>query len=219
VAPASSAGSGNRFCYPEIQRGYRANNDKEGIMYRKVALCAALLFASHASGADDTGLLTEARFVARSLPPKLLNVIQAEVEKRGTEQALVAYSHLSPKILADAAQETGWEIRQISPRNRNPKGLPDTWESGVLDEFARRIAAGEPPIHMDKGEVVVDGGKRYYRYMQPMMMQRVCMECHGPEDAINPGVRQRIKELYPEDRATGYTDGMMRGALTLRRAL
>jgi hypothetical protein len=32
-------------------------------------------------------------------------------------------------------------------------------------------------------------------------------------------VRKRIKELYPTDRATGYTDGMMRGALSMRRPL
>jgi hypothetical protein len=188
-------------------------------MVRVIAVCSMLLFSVAVQAADDAALLKDARLVAQSLPPKLLNVIQAEVEKRGTEQALVAYSHLSPKVLADASEETGWEIRQISPKNRNPKGLPDAWESSVLADFDRRISAGELPLKMDKGETVVEGGKRFYRYMQPMMMQRVCMECHGPEDAINPGVRQRIKELYPADRATGYTDGMMRGALTMRRPL
>ncbi len=188
-------------------------------MVRLIAVFSTLFFSALALANDDTALLKEARLIAQSLPPKLLNVIQAEIDKRGTEQALVAYSHLSPKVLADASEETGWEIRQVSPMNRNPKGLPDAWETGILAEFDRRISGGELPVKMDKGEVVVEGGKRYYRYMQPMMMQRVCMECHGPEDAINPGVRQRIKELYPADRATGYTDGMMRGALTLRRPL
>lgn len=188
-------------------------------MHRLIALGCTLLFAGFTYSADDAALLKDARMVAQSLPPKLLNVIEAEIAKRGAAEALVSYSHLSPKVLAEASEETGWEIRQVSPRNRNAKGLPDAWETGVLAEFDRRISAGEPTEKMDKGEIVVEGGKRYYRYMQPMMMQRVCMECHGPEDAINPGVRKRIKELYPADRATGYTDGMMRGALTLRRPL
>lgn len=188
-------------------------------MSRSIVIGCTLLLASLAYGADDAALLKDARLVAQSLPPKLLNVIEVEIAKRGTAEALVAYSHLSPKVLAEASEETGWEIRQISPRNRNVKGLPDPWETGVLAEFERRISAGELPAKIDKGEIVLEGGKRVYRYMQPIMMQRVCMECHGPEDAINPGVRERIKELYPADRATGYTDGMMRGALTLRRPL
>ena len=131
----------------------------------------------------------------------------------------MACSHLSSKVLADAFEEAGREIRQISSRNRNPLRLPDARESGVLAEFERRINAGELPTNIDKGEIVVEDRKCIYRHMQPLMMQRVCMECHGPEDAINPGVCKRIKELYPADRATGYTDGMMRGALTLRRPL
>ncbi len=188
-------------------------------MRRLIAVGCTLLFAGLAYGADDAALLKDARLVAQSLPPKLLNVIQAEIAKRGTAETLVAYSHLAPKVLADASEETGWEIRQISPRNRNAKGLPDAWETGAFAEFDRRISAGEPPAKIDKGEIVAEGGKRFYRYMQPIMMQSVCMECHGPEDAINPGVRKRIKELYPTDRATGYTDGMMRGALSLRRPL
>lgn len=188
-------------------------------MRRYVAVACTLLLSGIACSADDASLLKDARFVAQSLPPKLLNVIQAEIAKRGTAEALVAYSHLAPKVLADASEETGWEIRQISPRNRNTNGLPDAWETSVFKEFDRRIRAGELPVKIDKGEIVTEGGKRFYRYMQPIMMQRVCMECHGPEDAINPGVRERIKELYPGDRATGYSDGMMRGALSLRRPL
>ena len=168
---------------------------------------------------DEAKLLEEARYVTRSLPPKLINYIQSSIQQHGVLQTLTRYSHLSPKVLEDAATETGWDIRQISPRNRNPKGSPDTWETATMVEFEKRLAAGEPPINVYKGSIISEGGRKVYRYMQPIMTQKVCLECHGKADQIKPEVLAKIKEIYPNDAAIGYSEGMMRGALSLRKPL
>jgi hypothetical protein len=183
-----------------------------------VALTLAAL-AAPALANDPAKLLEEARFVAQSLPPKMITYLQRTIQDRGVVQALTNYSHLSPKVLVDAGEETGWKIRQISMKNRNPKGKPDAWEAEVLKEFEKRLAAGEPAVGIDKGMIVSEGGKQYYRYMQPMITVRICMECHGPEDHIKPEVKALMKEMYPDDAATGYTEGMLRGALTMRKPL
>lgn len=182
-----------------------------------VPCLSALAFS--ASAADEAKLLEEARFVAQSMPPKLLNVVQSEIKKGGVEQAIGACRDLAPKIAADASEETGWAIRRVSMKNRNPKAVPDAWETGVLAEFEQRLAAGEPPINMEKAMLVVEGDKRYYRYMKPLMTQKLCMDCHGPEDGIAPNVKAKLGELYPRDTATGFTEGKMRGALTIKKPL
>lgn len=186
-----------------------------------LAVCLSLgcLCSLSVQAADEKKLIEEARYVAKSLPPKLINYLQSSIQKEGTEHALTHYSHLSPKVLADAAEETGWEIRQVSLKNRSPKAKPDAFEREMLAQFEKRIAAGEPPINIDKGMIVKEGGKTYYRYMQPMMMQAVCLDCHGPQDKLKPEVKTLLKELYPNDKATGYTEGMMRGALSLKKPL
>ena len=168
---------------------------------------------------DEAKLLEEARSIAQTLPPKMLNVIQSEIKKGGPEQALDACNQLSPKMAALATEETGWAIRRVSMKNRNPKAVPDEWEKGVLAEFEQRLSAGEPPMAMDKGMIVADGDKKFYRYMRPLMTQKLCMECHGPADGISPNVKARLNELYPDDRATGFTEGKMRGALTIKKPL
>jgi hypothetical protein len=38
----------------------------------------------------------------------------------------------------------------------------------------------------------------------------VCLTCHGTE--VKPEVLTKIKELYPNDKATGYQEGDIRGA-------
>lgn len=185
---------------------------------RVLALYLSVL-ALPAFAVEEAKLLEEARSVAQSVPPKLLNVIQSEIKKGGPEQAIGTCRDLAPKIAAAAGEETGWAIRRVSMKNRNPKAVPDDWEKGVLAEFEQRIAAGDPPINIEKGMIVAEGDQKFYRYMRPLMTQKLCMECHGPEAGISPNVKARLQELYPQDRATGFTEGMMRGALTIKKPL
>ena len=46
-------------------------------------------------------------------------------------------------------------------------------------------------------------------YVEPITVQPLCLACHGSE--IVPDVADRISELYPEDRATGFAVGDLRG--------
>jgi hypothetical protein len=41
----------------------------------------------------------------------------------------------------------------------------------------------------------------------------LCLQCHGTADTIAPEVRQAIETLYPNDLATGYTVGELRGLI------
>jgi hypothetical protein len=82
----------------------------------------------------------------------------------------------------------------------------------VLAKFSARLAAGEPPPPVNYGEVV--GGE--YRYMQAQAVEGVCLLCHGTD--IAPDVRAALRARYPNDSATGYAMGELRGAISLRKA-
>jgi hypothetical protein len=122
-------------------------------------------------------------------------------------------------MAAAASQSTGWAIRRVSLKNRNPKAVPDAWEQAVLEDFDRRRAAGESPANMEKAEIVAEGDKRTLRYMKALPTQGVCLNCHGTEDKINSAAKAKLTELYPNDKATGYSEGQIRGALTVKRPL
>jgi hypothetical protein len=53
--------------------------------------------------------------------------------------------------------------------------------------------------------------------MRALPTQPLCLACHGDAASLSPAVSARLKELYPEDRAVGYTVGQIRGAMTIKR--
>lgn len=178
-----------------------------------------LAIVSAPATANDQALLEEAREVAAALPPKLLAVLQAEISKGGFDGAISACRDFAPQLASAASVESGWNIRRVSLKNRNPRAIPDTWERAVLEEFERRVAAGEAPATMEKGAEVSAGETREYRYMKALPTQELCLACHGSAEHISPAVKAKLEELYPDDRATGYTVGEIRGAITLRKPL
>lgn len=185
----------------------------------RMTLMAAALVALAGASAGDLPLLEEARAVAARVPPRLLSVLQEEIARGGFEGAIGACRDFAPKLAEQASAESGWTIRRVSLKNRNPKAVPDEWERAVLEEFDRRAAAGETPATLEKGATVGSGAAREYRYMKALPTQEFCLGCHGTVEQIAPAVRARLAELYPGDRATGYRPGEIRGALTLRRPL
>lgn len=183
----------------------------------KNAFLAAILLAALPAGATD--LLPEARKVAGALPGKLLAVLTVEMDAGGPEGAISVCREKAPQLAQAASADSGWAIRRVSLKNRNPKAQPDAWERAVLEDFDRRAAAGEKPATLEKGEVVDDAGKKSYRYMKALPTAEVCLSCHGPAAGLSPAVREKLAALYPQDKAVGYSAGQIRGAITIRKPL
>ena len=185
----------------------------------KKFIAATLALTAFHALANDAALIEETKKTALAIPPKLLQMVQEEINKGSYDGAIAACNDKAPKMAAAASQNTGWAIRRVSLKNRNPKAVPDAWEQAVLEDFDRRRAAGEPGVTLEKAEIVTEGDKRTLRYMKALPTQGLCLNCHGTEDKIDPKVKARLTELYPNDKATGYTEGQIRGALTVKRPL
>lgn len=161
--------------------------------------------------------VADARKVSMSVPPKLLAVLQEEIARGGPEGAILVCRDQAPQLARAASLESGWTVRRVSLRNRNPKAVPDAWERAGLEDFDRRAAAGEPPGALEVAAVVVVDGKPTQRYLRALPTAALCTQCHGPADKLSPAVVAQLKALYPDDRATGYQVGDIRGAMTLSR--
>jgi len=55
--------------------------------------------------------------------------------------------------------------------------------------------------------------------MKALPTQGLCLNCHGGPDKIAGEVKAKLAELYPADKAVGYSEGQIRGALTVKRPL
>ena len=169
--------------------------------------------------AADEPWVAEARTVASAMPPKLLAVLTEAIAAGGPEGAIAVCRDTAPQMAKAASEKSGWTIRRVSLRNRNPKAVPDSWETAVLADFDRRAAAGESPATLERAETVLTDGKPMQRYLRALPTQAMCTACHGAPDQLTPAVAAKLRELYPEDRAVGYAPGQIRGAIALKRAL
>ena len=120
------------------------------------------------------------------------------------------------EYLQSISQQTGWKIKRVSLKVRNEaRAIPDAWEKAALEDFDKRAAAGEPPMKLEKGEKVGDE----YRYVKALPVQPLCLSCHGPSENLSPGIKAALGQHYPNDRATGYSEGQIRGVISVRKKL
>lgn len=145
---------------------------------------------------------------ATELASTLVARLQAAIEEEGAAGALGFCSEEGLPLTAAVAAQTGFEIRRTSLRVRNPANAPDSLERRVLDVFHERVDAGEAPSELVQRQANGD-----YRYYRPLVVQPFCVECHGATSDLAEGVPEAIAERYPEDRATGYVAGDLRGLI------
>jgi hypothetical protein len=55
--------------------------------------------------------------------------------------------------------------------------------------------------------------------MRPIPAGGVCLACHGPAEVLPNEVKQALKTKYPNDQATGYTAGQLRGAFSVSKTI
>ena len=187
------------------------------IVRTRSVLAAAILLSVASANAQEPAWVGEARKVAGSVPPKLLAVLTEEIGKNGPEGAILVCRDKAPQLAKAASDETGWSVRRVSLRNRNPRAVPDGWERAALEDFDRRAASGESATTLEKAEIVTEGGKQSYRYMRALPTQSLCLNCHGSPEQLTPAVLEKLKALYPDDKAVGYRPGDIRGAMTIRK--
>jgi hypothetical protein len=193
------------------------------ILTRKffIAAICCLLPALPALAQDDLVAREQAaQTVATTLMQQLSMALVQELAAGGTEGAATVCRDLAPQIAGTLSRRNGWQVTRIGTRVRNPLlGLPDTWEREVLDSFAARAAAGEDLATMSFGAIVDTAGRPEYRFLKAIPHQANCAMCHGTPEQIPEGVKAGLAQFYPEDRASGYALGELRGAVSIRQPL
>jgi SOUL heme-binding protein/Protein of unknown function (DUF3365) len=162
--------------------------------------------------------VAEAGARANRLQAELSAKLQAAIGAGGPVAAIAVCKLEAPAIAARLSGD-GWQVRRVGTRVRNPaSGRPDAWEQAALEQFARRLRAGEPAEGLSVAAVVEDaGGATRLRWMRPIMTGALCVTCHGAVESQSPGLRAALRREYPQDAAVGYAPGELRGAFSVSR--
>lgn len=169
-----------------------------------------LLFAlALAAAAQDVGV--RARAAARELGEQIRSLLAAELAAGGFTGAVGVCAEKAQAETRRYAAERGIRIRRVSLKARNAQNRPDEWERARLAEWEETLRQGRPLPEAAEG-AAPDGA---YRLMLPIRVQALCLTCHGDARQIPAEVKAILAKLYPEDAATGYRNGDLRGAFSV----
>ena len=177
-------------------------------------IIVVLAWTGTAVAQSDVRERTEAaRAAATEFGMTLIGELQKAIAAGGPVNAISVCKVVAPQIAANMSAEKKMTIGRTSLKLRQPNNKPDEWELQQLQSFEQRKAAGENPANIEFGEYVSRGGKTVFRYMKAIPTAQLCLNCHG--GSLTPEVTAKLKQLYPQDAATGFKVGDIRGAFTI----
>lgn len=152
---------------------------------------------------------------AGQLASTLIGHLTAAVDSAGPAGAIDLCSTEALSLTAQAvASLDGVEIKRTTTRARNPANSPDSLEAEALAWFESQLAStGTLPAEWVQAE-----GQEALRYYRPLVINELCVNCHGPAKGLSPEVAAALAERYPQDQATGYAAGDFRGLIRVRIA-
>ena len=157
-------------------------------------------------------LVTEARSMVNVFSGSLKEALQAAIKEGGLTNGIGVCNTVAPEIAANNSNEE-WTISRTSLRVRNPDNAPTDWQAMQLHAMDKQPVKNGKPVEV--WQVSEASGQPAFRYMSGIPTQKLCLGCHGK--SIDRAVKNKLSELYPEDEATGFSEGDLRGAFVVTR--
>lgn len=130
------------------------------------------------------------------------------IAKGGLASALSVCSERAPQIAAEVGKTHGVTLRRATAKPRNPKNAADDEEKAALEGFAEALSKQEAPRPR-----IITNADGSTSFLSPILLANpLCLQCHGtPSHDITNDTLAAIRKLYPDDKATGFKPGDLRG--------
>jgi hypothetical protein len=159
--------------------------------------------------AQEDPRIARSRELATSLQQSLGARLTAAISAGGPIGAIDVCKVEAPQIAAQLSAAAEARVGRTALKVRNSNNAPDSAARAVLERF-ELAWRGDPSTPPDMFSVAADGSARY---MRAIPTQALCVTCHGP--ALAPDVAAAIAARYPNDAATGFAVGDLRGAFVI----
>lgn len=173
---------------------------KEEIKSREIKRATEAEIVSKVYEIGNSIVLSSKKTLGKNLKQSLTN--------GGVENA-VNFCNLNAMILIDSLRKSfGVEIKRASLKARNQNDFPNALEKELLEAYAYQW---KDSIALKANVQTLDGNR--YLFTKPIHIDNdLCLKCHGTENnGLSKTTDDFIKTLYPNDKATGYQIGDLRG--------
>lgn len=184
---------------------------KRLIMATGLGLLATGCAPEQAQG-PDPAFVQGATRLADTYQAQLQAELSAAMKQVGPVGAIGVCQSVAPAIAADLSSKGELAVSRIARRNRNPGNTVPAEFDALYQQLEREpLRDGKPHV------VTATIGEREVFMRALPMKDQPCSQCHGK--SIAPEVKAAIAASYPDDRATGFAAGDLRGAMLVTRSV
>ncbi|MFO0866191.1 MAG: DUF3365 domain-containing protein [Gemmataceae bacterium] len=116
----------------------------------------------------------------------------------GPAHAIGVCQDEAPRIAREVGTENRVRIGRTALKLRNANNQAPEWAKGLVE---KRIA--EPTF--------LANGRGDFAALLPIRLQPPCLLCHGDHSGMSGEVLDALAKRYPNDQATGFREGDLRG--------
>ncbi len=129
---------------------------------------------------------------------RLLGRLESLLKELKPSAVIGVCQHEAPEFAKQISAEHEVKIGRTSLKLRNTKNQPPAWAQPII------VSKPSEPVWLAHQSGAVRG-------LLPIRIKPACLACHGPVDRLSPDLLAVLKATYPDDRATGYAEGDLRG--------
>ncbi len=156
----------------------------------------------------DTLVHRQAKKISQEAFAALSGALQKAIAEGGVLHAIDLCKTQANPITAAVGASQGAVVKRIAVRYRNPDNAVNSTELQLFDDWSTQIGRGEDPA-----AVVLHEGENRIWYGAIRISNPLCLQCHGaPGKDIAEATLAQLRATYPDDRATGFALGDLRGA-------
>jgi len=175
---------------------------------------AAILFLSCQKDLTDKQkeeYAIKGKEIAQSTVKKLGSNLMKHMKEGGPQQAIPFCNTAANPLTKEVAEKYNVSIKRTSHKIRNENNKPNEKEDEILNQYLASLLKGEklkPIVSKDQGGKV--------HFYAPMKLEAKCMACHGTVGKeVTIKTDSILKSLYPNDKATGFKVGDLRGIVNI----
>jgi len=177
-------------------------------------IAITLLFSCSQSSLSDKEIkeyTLKGKEIGQATVKKLGSNLMKHMKEGGPKQAIPFCNTAANPLTEEVAKKYNVSIKRTSLKIRNEENSPNAKEEEILNQYLVSLSKGEklkPIVSKDKAGKV--------HFYAPMKLEAKCLACHGTVGKeVTIKTDSIIKSLYPNDKATGFKVGDLRGIVNI----
>ncbi len=179
-----------------------------------IAICAIVLLTGTALNASEKETVIQIKQEGIKYIKMLGGALKKEVKAKMKEDpsgslAMGFCSQKAEEITKDVNKKipSYAHVRRTSLKVRNEANKPDSIDKVIMNEYQENIQKNT----FKPNDIKVVNIGNVYRVYKPLLTKKMCLKCHG--ENISNDIKAVIKNVYPNDKATGFKEGDLRGVI------